>query len=83
MAFEYTAGILAARPEAPTDPRMPAIVATRNRLRARWESACGPLQTRANTLARQGAGPDVLDAVRQLCDLHPDLQLGVPINPAL
>lgn len=83
MAFEYTAGILAARPEAPTDPRMPGIVATRNRLRSRWESACGPLQTRANTLARQGAGPDVLDAVRQLCDLHPDLQLGVPINPAL
>lgn len=83
MAYEYTAGILAARPEAPTDPRMPAIVAARNRLRARWESACGPLQTRGNTLARQGAGAEVLDAVRQLCDLHPDLQLGVPINPAL
>ncbi len=83
MAYEYTAGILAARPTAPTDPRMPGIVATRNRLRSRWESACSPLQTRASALARQGAGAEILEAVRQLCDLHADLQLGVPINPAL
>jgi len=83
MAYEYMAGILASRPTAPTDPRMPAIVAARNRLRGRWESACGPLQNRASTLARQGAGGDILDGVRQLCEIHADLQLGVPINPAL
>lgn len=83
MAFENTAGALAARPEALTDPRMPGIVTSRNRLRSRWESACGSLTNRAAVLARAGAGQALLDGVRGLCELHGDLQLGVPINPAL
>lgn len=83
MRHENSAGALAARPEAPTDPRMPAVIANRTRLRQRWETACGALQTRASQLARRGAGGEVTQAVQQLCEIHADLQLGVPINPAL
>lgn len=83
MRHENSAGALAARPEAPTDPRMPAVIANRTRLRGRWETACGALQTRASQLSRHGAGPEVIQAVGQLCDIHADLQLGVPVNPAL
>jgi hypothetical protein len=83
MRHENSAGALAARPEAPTDPRMPAIIANRTRLRGRWESVCGQLRGRASQLARGGAGPDVMQGVNSLCEIHADLQLGVPINPAL
>lgn len=83
MRHENSAGALAARPEAPTDPRMPSIIANRNRLRGRWESVCGQLRGRASQLARGGAGPDVMQGVNSLCEIHADLQLGVPINPAL
>lgn len=83
MRHENLAGMMAARPEAPTDPRMPGLIAVRNRLRSRWESSCGQLRARASTLARAGAGDDVLQGVQQLCEIHADLQLGVPVNPAL
>lgn len=83
MRHENSAGALAARPEAPTDPRMPAVIANRNRLRGRWESVCGQLRGRASQLARGGAGPDVMQGVNSLCEIHADLQLGVPVNPAL
>lgn len=83
MRHENSAGALAARPEAPTDPRMPAIIANRTRLRGRWESVCGQLRGRAAQLARGGAGADVMQGVNSLCEIHADLQLGVPINPAL
>ncbi|MEZ4393979.1 MAG: hypothetical protein R3A48_23140 [Polyangiales bacterium] len=83
MRHENTAGAMAARPEAPTDPRMPAVLAARGRLRNRWEGACAQLRARATQLARQGAGQDILRGVQQLCEVHPDLQLGVPVNPAL
>lgn len=83
MRHENTAGAMAARPEAPGDPRMPGVIAVRNRLRNRWESVCGQLRARARQLARDGAGDDVNRGVQQLCELHADLQLGVPVNPAL
>ncbi|MEZ4409209.1 MAG: hypothetical protein R3A52_22480 [Polyangiales bacterium] len=83
MRYENMAGAMAARPEALTDPRMPGIVARRNQLRSQWESACGPLRARASQLARHGAGQEVISAVESLCQLHADLQLGVPVNPAL
>lgn len=83
MRHENLAGMMAARPEAPTDPRMPGLIAVRTRLRSRWESSCGQLRARASTLARAGAGDDVLQGVQQLCEIHADLQLGVPVNPAL
>ncbi|MFO0624645.1 MAG: hypothetical protein U0325_03440 [Polyangiales bacterium] len=83
MRHENSAGALAARPEAPTDPRMPAILANRARLRGRWESVCGQLRGRASQLARGSAGADVTQGVNSLCEIHADLQLGVPINPAL
>lgn len=83
MRHENTAGAMAARPEAPTDPRMPGVLAVRNRLRNRWEGACSQLRARATQLAREGAGQDLLRGVQQLCEVHPDLQLGVPVNPAL
>ena len=83
MRHENTAGALAARPEAPTDPRMPGVLAQRLRLRGRWESACGGLQTRAAQLARRGAGASVTQGVQSLCEMHPDLVLGAPINQAL
>jgi hypothetical protein len=83
MRHENTAGALAARPEAPTDPRMPGVLSQRARLRARWESVCGGLMTRAAQLARRGAGPAVSQGAQSLCEMHPDLVLGAPINPAL
>jgi len=83
MRHENTAGALAARPEAPTDPRMPGILSQRARLRARWESVCGGLLTRAAQLARRGAGPAVSQGAQSLCEMHPDLVLGAPINQAL
>jgi hypothetical protein len=83
MRHENLAGMMAARPEAPTDPRMPGLIAVRRRLRDRWESSCAQLRARAVVLAREGAGDDVLHGVHQLCEIHPDLQLGVPVNPAL
>ncbi len=83
MRFENTAGSMAARPEAPTDPRMPPILAQRARLMMRWQNACGALGMRAALLARRGAGQPVLQGVESLCTFHPDLQLGVPINQAL
>lgn len=83
MRHENLAGALAARPEAPTDPRMPGVLANRTRLRGRWESACGALQTRAAFLARRGAGNGPVQGVQSLCEMHPDLVLGQPINPAL
>ncbi|MDO9020039.1 MAG: hypothetical protein Q7V43_24160 [Myxococcales bacterium] len=83
MRHENTAGALAARPEAPTDPRMPGILSQRARLRARWESVCGGLMTRASQLARRGAGAAVTQGAQSLCDMHPDLVLGAPINQAL
>ena len=99
IRHENMAGALAARPEAPTDPRMPSVLATRARLRSRWESLCGQLQSRAQSLAHhgshpgmsqgvsqgvsQGASADLLGGVQQLCEIHQDLQLGVPVNPAL
>lgn len=83
MRHENTAGALAARPEAPTDPRMPGVIAARNRLRSRWEGVCGQLRARAAQLARGPAGQDVLQGVNSLCEIHADLQLGVPVNPAL
>lgn len=83
MRHENLAGMMAARPEAPTDPRMPGLLAVRRRLRDRWESSCGQLRARASVLARGGAGDEVLQAVSQLCEIHADLQLGVPVNPAL
>lgn len=83
MRHENLAGVLAARPEAPTDPRMPGIIANRTRLRGRWESACGALTTRASQLTRRGAGPGPSLGAQSLCEMHPDLVLGQPINPAL
>lgn len=83
MRHENLAGMMAARPEAPTDPRMPGLIAVRRRLRDRWEASCAQLRARAVVLAREGAGDDVLHGVHQLCEIHPDLQLGVPVNPAL
>ena len=83
MRLENTAGALAARPEAPTDPRMPALLSQRLRLRLRWESACGGLMTRASQLSRQGAESGVFRGTQSLCVMHPDLVLGAPINPAL
>ncbi|MDB4931439.1 MAG: hypothetical protein JWM10_3923, partial [Myxococcaceae bacterium] len=80
---ENMAGALAARPEAPTDPRMPPILGQRARLRSRWESLCGGLTTRAAQLARRGVGPGVTQGAQSLCEMHPDLVLGQPINPAL
>ena len=83
MRHENLAGMMAARPEAPTDPRMPGLLAVRLRLRNRWESSCSALRARASMLARHGAGDDVLQGVSQVCEIHADLQLGVPVNPAL
>jgi hypothetical protein len=83
MRHENLAGVLASRPEAPTDPRMPPILAQRARLRARWESVCGGLTTRAAQLARRGVGPGVTQGAQSLCEMHPDLVLVRPINPAL
>ncbi len=83
MRHENLAGMMAARPEAPTDPRMPGLLAVRQRLRSRWESSCSVLRARASLLARHGAGDDVLQGVQQVCEIHADLQLGVPVNPAL
>lgn len=83
IRHENLAGMLAARPEAPTDPRMPPILAVRHRLQSRWENLCSPLRSRARTLAREGAGQDVISGVNQLCEIHPELQLGVPVDPSL
>ncbi len=83
MRHENLAGILASRPEAPTDPRMPAIIANRTRLRGRWESACGALTTRAAQLTRRGAGPGPSQGAQSLCEMPADLVLGQPINQAL
>ncbi len=83
MRHENMAGMLAARPEAPTDPRMPGVIAVRTRLRSRWESACSQLRARASVLAREGAGDEVIRGIAQVCEIHADLQLGVPVNPAL
>lgn len=83
MRFENSAGAMAARPEAPTDPRMPGIIASRNRLRARWTSLCEQLQNRAHWLSRHDGPADVLQATRQVCQIHGDLELGVPVDPSL
>lgn len=83
MRHENLAGILASRPEAPTDPRMPGIIANRARLRGRWESACGALTTRASQLARRGAGSGPSQGAQSLCEMPADLVLGQPINQAL
>lgn len=83
MRHENTAGALAARPEAPADPRMPGVLSQRARLRSRWESACGGLMTRASQLARRGAGAAVSQGAQSLCEMHPDIVLGAPINQAL
>jgi hypothetical protein len=83
MRHENTAGMMAARPQAPTDPRMPGLIAFRRHLRIRWESSCTPLRQRALVLARAGAGDDVLLAARQVCEIPAELQLGVPIDSSL
>lgn len=83
MRHENVAGLLAARPQAPTDPRMPGLLAVRRNHQNRWEVACSALRRRAVTLARAGAGEDVVQGVNQLCEIHRELQLGVPVDPSL
>jgi hypothetical protein len=83
MRHENIAGMMAARPQAPTDPRMPGLIAVRRRHRNRWEAACSQLRARALVLARGGAGDDVLSAASQVCEIPGELRLGVPIDPAL
>lgn len=83
MRYENMAAPMAARPDAPTNPSMPGIIARRTNLRFRWEGICVRLQQRASQLARQGAGSPLMQGVAPVCELHQDLQLGVPINPAL
>lgn len=83
MRHENIAGMMAARPTAPTDPRMPGLLAVRNNLRNRWEVSCAALRRRATVLARGGAGDDVIHGVNQLCEIHADLVLGQPIDPSL
>ena len=41
------------------------------------------LNARTRWLARQNVPGDFAQAARQVCEIHGDLQLGVPINPAL
>ncbi|MBI5517760.1 MAG: hypothetical protein HY909_28575 [Deltaproteobacteria bacterium] len=83
VRFEYTAGSLAAQPEAPTDPRMPGILGVRRRLLGNWSTACSHLTDRARVLLRQGGSPTLLTSAQQLCQPYPELVLGVPVNPAL
>lgn len=83
MRHENVAGAMAARPTAPTDPRMPGLLAVRTNLRNRWESACAALRRRATVLARNGAGDALLQGVGPLCEIHADLVLGQPIDPSL
>jgi|GEM_PF-1230016 len=83
MRHENIAGLLASRPQAPTDPRMPGVLAVRRNHRNRWEVACSALRRRAVALARGGAGDDVVQGVNQLCDIHGDLVLGQPVDPSL
>ncbi len=83
IRYENVAGALAARPEAPTDPRMPGVLASRARIQLRWQQVCGQLQARAQTLVRHGAPQDLLSSVRSVCQDEPDLRLGVPVDPNL
>ena len=60
--------------------RAPAVFSwrmnTARAVRARTHS-------RASQLARRGAGAAVTQGAQSLCDMHPDLVLGAPINQAL
>lgn len=83
MRHENIAGLLASRPTAPSDPRMPGLLAVRRNLQNRWEVSCAALRRRAIALARNGAGDEPLRGVDPLCEIHGPLQLGVPIDPSL
>jgi hypothetical protein len=83
MRHENIAGLLASRPQAPTDPRMPGLLAVRRNHQNRWEVACAALRRRAIVLARAGAGDDVVQGVNQLCEIHGELVLGRPVDPSL